>query len=280
MRNVFDDFKKTKEYLVCIDSDGCAMDTMNVKHTRCFGPCLIREWNLEKWQEPIQERWNDINLYSQTRGINRFLGLAMALREIDQNYVRIENIEQLTAWVRSSGELSNKSLKREMERNPSVIFKKALSWSESVNEEINRLSEEEKIPFTGVEKVLQTIHEYADVAIVSSANQQAILEEWEKYGLLKHTDIILSQNAGSKAYCIQKLLEKGYGRNQTLMVGDAPGDRDAAGENSVLYYPILVRREKQSWNLLQEEAFEKFLNCTYGGAYQKVLLQAFEDNLK
>lgn len=280
MGNVFDGFKKTKEYLVCIDSDGCAMDTMNVKHIRCFGPCMIREWNLEKWQEPIQERWNDINLYSQTRGINRFLGLEMALREIDQSHVRIEDIEQLTTWVRSSGELSNKSLKREMERNSSVIFQKALSWSEAVNEEINRLSEEEKLPFAGVERVLQIIHEYADVAIVSSANQQAILEEWEKYGLLKHTDIILSQNAGSKAYCIQKLLEKGYNRKQTLMVGDAPGDRDAAGENGILYYPILVRREEQSWNLLREEAFEKFLNCAYEGVYQKVLLQAFEDNLK
>ena len=43
------DFKKKHEHIVCIDSDGCAMDTMNIKHYRCFGPCMIKEWGLEKW---------------------------------------------------------------------------------------------------------------------------------------------------------------------------------------------------------------------------------------
>ena len=41
-------FKKKKDFLVCVDSDGCAMDTMDVKHKECFGPCLVREWKLEK----------------------------------------------------------------------------------------------------------------------------------------------------------------------------------------------------------------------------------------
>ena len=42
------DFKKKHEHIVCIDSDGCAMDTMNIKHYRCFGPCMIKEWGLEQ----------------------------------------------------------------------------------------------------------------------------------------------------------------------------------------------------------------------------------------
>ena len=36
-----------KEYLICIDSDGCAMDTMNSKHEQCFGPAMIEIWGLE-----------------------------------------------------------------------------------------------------------------------------------------------------------------------------------------------------------------------------------------
>ena len=32
-----DEFVKKKRYLICVDSDGCAMDTMDVKHIRCFG---------------------------------------------------------------------------------------------------------------------------------------------------------------------------------------------------------------------------------------------------
>ncbi len=78
-----------KSYLICVDSDGCAMDTMTVKHVKCFGPCMVEEWNLQKWAEPILNRWNEMNLYSMTRGINRFKGLAAALTEIDRQYTSV-----------------------------------------------------------------------------------------------------------------------------------------------------------------------------------------------
>ena len=71
---------KRKSYLVCVDSDGCAIDTMSIKHTRCFGPCLVREWGLQEWEQAILDRWNQINLYSLTRGVNRFRGLVMLLQ--------------------------------------------------------------------------------------------------------------------------------------------------------------------------------------------------------
>lgn len=32
------------------------------------------------------------------------------------------------------------------------------------------------------------------------------------------------------------------------MVGDAPGDMDAAESNGVQFYPILVNREEESWS--------------------------------
>lgn len=44
------DYRKQKDFLVCVDSDGCAMDTMDVKHIRCFGPCMVAEWGLEEWK--------------------------------------------------------------------------------------------------------------------------------------------------------------------------------------------------------------------------------------
>lgn len=280
MGNIFDTFKKTRDYLVCIDSDGCAMDTMNIKHFRCFGPCMIREWNLEQWEKPIQNRWNDINLFTMTRGINRFKALEAALKEIDQNYIRIDGIDELSEWVGNAKELSNQNLKNEIEKNPSSMLKKALAWSETVNVEIGSLPDEEKQPFEGVKESLEAIHKVADIAIVSSANQQAIVEEWEKHGLLEYTDILLSQNAGSKAFCIGKLLEFGYDTKKVLMVGDAPGDRDAAQKNGVLYYPILVKREKESWEHILAEALDKFLDNTYDGEYQQDMLKRFEENLK
>lgn len=67
------DYKKKKDFLVCVDSDGCAMDTMDIKHIRCFGPCMVDEWELGQWRDEILARWNEINLYTMTRGINTAL---------------------------------------------------------------------------------------------------------------------------------------------------------------------------------------------------------------
>ena len=90
-------FEKKREFVLCVDSDGCAMDTMNVKHIRCFGPCMVTEWGLEEWSDQILARWNEINLTTATRGINRFKGLALALSEIDEQYKRIDGIGVLFA---------------------------------------------------------------------------------------------------------------------------------------------------------------------------------------
>ena len=83
-----------RDFLICVDSDGCVMDTMNIKHKKCFGPCIIEEWGLESRREKILKRWNEINLFSMTRGVNRFRGLAMMLEEINRDYETIEGLDE------------------------------------------------------------------------------------------------------------------------------------------------------------------------------------------
>lgn len=271
---------KKKEFLVCVDSDGCAMDTMDIKHIRCFGPCMVEEWGLKQWKTEILDRWNEINLYTMTRGINRYKGLSMALQEIDQKYRPIEDLDTLAEWVKTSPELSNGALQSAIDQKDSISLKKALSWSKAVNASINQLPEEEKRPFEGVKEALALAHEKVDVAIVSSANPDAVLEEWERFGLLEYTDIVLAQDAGSKAYCISELLKAGYEKDHVLMCGDAPGDLKAAEQNGVFYYPILVRREKESWDEFRESALGKLLEGSYEGDYQQEKINAFVENLR
>ena len=274
------EYQKQKDFLVCVDSDGCAMDTMDVKHIKAFGPCMVTEWGLEQWQEEILDRWNEINLYTMTRGINRFKGLSKALQEINRTYRKIDDLDTLVEWAANSPELSNDAVKRAMDENPdSIILKKALSWSLAVNETINQLPESEKLPFQGVKEALCYAHQYADVAIVSSANLGAVLDEWKLYGLLEHTDIVLAQDAGSKAFCIGELLKKGYQPDHVLMCGDAPGDQDAAKKNSVFYYPILVRQEKESWAEFVAQGLNRLLEGSYGGDYQAKKNNEFLRNL-
>lgn len=279
MGNALDNFNKKKNFLICIDSDGCAIDTMDIKHIKCFGPCMVKEWNLEEWESPILNRWNEVNLYTLTRGINRFKGLALALIEINEKYKKIDGIDEFVKWTNETKELSNESLENIIEKNNSICLKKALAWSKAVNESINLLSDDEKRPFEGVAEGIKEAKKIADVAIVSSANEQAVLDEWKEHGLLEHVDIVLTQNIGSKAYCISKLIEKGYKRDNILMVGDALGDYEAAKVNEVLYYPILVKKEKESWERFLSEALDKFTNNTYMDKYQEQVVNEFEKNL-
>ncbi|MCD8334392.1 MAG: HAD family hydrolase [Clostridiales bacterium] len=272
-------FQKKKDFLICVDSDGCAMDTMDIKHIRCFGPCMVEEWGLQQWWEPILKRWNDINLYTMTRGINRFKGLALMLREVNDQYTKIDDLEALEDWAANSDELSNSAIAKAIEETGSPCLKKALSWSKSVNEAINALPFEVKKPYEGVREGLAYANQKADVVIVSSANLGAVMEEWELYKLLDHVDLVLAQDTGSKAFCIQELLKKGYDPANVLMTGDAPGDYDAAKKNGVYYYPILVKHEKESWVEFRETAVDKLVGGEYGGAYQEEKVAAFLQNL-
>lgn len=278
--NKLSEYKRKKEFLVCVDSDGCAMDTMDIKHICCFGPCMVEEWGLERWGGEILARWNEMNLYTMTRGINRYKGLSMALQEIDHKYKSIEDLGALVHWAETSRELSDGALEQAIRKQDSISLRKALSWSRAVNASINRLPEERKQPFEGVKEALASAHKYADVAIVSSANLDAVLEEWERFDLRKDTDIVLAQDAGSKEFCIRELLQVGYDREHVLMCGDAPGDLDAADKNQVFFYPILVRYEKESWREFREKAMKKLLKGSYGGDYQKEKKEAFLENLQ
>jgi phosphoglycolate phosphatase-like HAD superfamily hydrolase len=276
--SVWDSFEKKKDFVVCVDSDGCAMDTMNIKHIRCFGPCMVKEWHLEKWQDDILESWNKVNLYTVTRGINRFKGLAIALTEVNEKYTEIEGLEVFRNWAENASELSNSALGKITNENE--IFAKALSWSIAVNEDIEALPKEEIKPFAGVKEALSEIHKYCDVVVVSSANPEAVKAEWERFGLLENVDLLCTQDMGSKAYCIRRIKEKGYNEKNVIMCGDAVGDRDAANSNGVLFYPICVNHEEESWESLLKDALPKFLDGQYSGDYQEKILKVFMDNLR
>ena len=280
--SIFDSFEKKHDYLVCVDSDGCVMDTMNCKHFRCFGPCMVTEWGLEEWKDEILDRWNVINLFSMTRGINRFKGLAMALGEIHEKYRPIVGIDALRHWADTAPALSNdavaKAAREAADPDARLVFEKALSWSKAVNAAIVALPEELKVPYAGANEGLAAAHAFADVAMVSSANRDAVEEEWGKFGLLEHTDIVLAQDIGSKAACIAEMLKFGYDLNKVVMVGDAPGDSDAAEKNGVHYYPILVNHEKESWDELIAHGFDHLRSGSYA-PYGREMKEKFLHNL-
>lgn len=275
-------FVKKQDYLLCVDSDGCAMDTMDVKHIECFGPCMIELYGLREHREEVQKVWNEVNLYRLTRGINRFPALVLVLKTLEErNICKIEKpYDALASWTENTNELSARSLEAEIEKGGEGAeqLKVALSWSLAVNRAIAALPETHGA-YPGVEEALSAVSHSADIAVVSSANGGALEAEWTRTGLVEHIDALLGQEYGSKAHCIEKLAERGYDKNKIIMVGDAPGDLRAAEKNGVLFYPILVGKEEFSWKRLQDEAFPKFLDGSFEGEYQRALIDEFYANL-
>lgn len=246
---------------------------------RCFAPCLVHEWDLGDYREDIVRLWRKINLLSRSRGINRFKGLAKILVEINENYARVDGLDELIYWVQTTDELSDESLREAYERTDSICMKKALEWSRLVNDSIVMLSNSRKSPFDGVEDALKLMKGKADVVIVTASNGKEIRREWEDSGLMEYADLLLSQESGTKEACLQSLTERGYEKNHVLMIGDAPADKMAAESTGVLFYPVLAYQETESWEEFAEKGLQHFLEGTFAGTYQEAKIKEFYANL-
>jgi hypothetical protein len=44
---ILENYQPAKQFFVGIDSDGCAFDTMEIKHKECFCPNFIHYWDLQ-----------------------------------------------------------------------------------------------------------------------------------------------------------------------------------------------------------------------------------------
>lgn len=273
------DFKKEKEFLVCIDSDGTIMDTMTVKHVNCFGPEFINVFKIKSHVEDILKEWNRANLYSLTRGINRFQGLKEILVYVKQYGYEFEGSDTFFHWVDTTKEFSVNSIKEAMKTTDDTnCFELALEWSKAVNESINNLPPSSA--FNGVSEVLNAIADKVDLVGVSSANEAAVIEEWTRLNLISLFKEVACQNKGNKAHIISEALELGYKKENTIMLGDALGDLNAALKNNVWFFPIVPGKEEASWVKFYDEALPKLLNNQFNQEYQDKLINEFNEELK
>jgi phosphoglycolate phosphatase-like HAD superfamily hydrolase len=113
----------------------------------------------------------------------------------------------------------------------------------------------------------------ADLLVVSATPNEALAAEWREHDLAKYVRAIYGQEYGSKKEVLA--VAKRYPANQTLMIGDAPGDHKAAVANDALFFPINPGHEEASWRRLFEEGIDRFFGRTFVGDYQLQLLDEF-----
>ena len=182
MANALTDFIRKRDFLVCMDSDGCVMDTVRIKHCSVFCPELIRVFGLEAHTDFITTAWEEINLNSITRGISRFESAVLIFDRLKNRGIDVPGSEDIAAWVSTASEFSTASLQQEVLRSGSLALRKLQEWNNACNRRIQALEPTFK-PFPGVEYSLHQLHTVADVAVVSAANESAIASEWARYGL-------------------------------------------------------------------------------------------------
>ncbi len=271
-----------QEFLVGIDSDGCAFDTMELKHKECFIPNTIKYYDLQGVSKYTREAAEFVNLYSKSRGINRFPALVETLQwlqkrpEVRARNVRIEIPNSLTQWIKEESKLGNPALQSKVEQSKDPDLQRALDWSVAVNDTIADMVHGVP-PFPCVRESLEKLVCTADLLVVSATPNAALQAEWEEHDIARFTRAILGQELGSKKEFLTNAAK--YAPGQSLMIGDAPGDYQAAVANQCLFFPINPGHEEASWRRFYEEGIERFLGGTFQGSYQQALLDEFEQYL-
>jgi phosphoglycolate phosphatase-like HAD superfamily hydrolase len=275
------DFKKSRDFFIGIDSDGCAFDTMEVKHKECFIPNIIKFYGLAAVSKYAREAAEFVNLYSHWRGINRFPALTMSFDllaerpEVRRRGFQVPPARGVRDWIGRETKLANPTLKAEAAATGDADLAVALAWSEAVNRTVGEVVKAVP-PFPFVRESLEAMAGKADVMVVSATPGEALQREWEEHGLSRYVGLIAGQELGSKKEHLALAAGGRYEKTNVLMVGDAPGDRKAAEANGVLFYPINPGAEDESWQRFFEEALPRFFDGTYAGDYMRAQVAEFE----
>lgn len=276
------DMQPKHKFLVAIDSDGCAFDSMEIKHKECFIPHTINSFGLQAVSKYAREVAEFVNLYSKSRGINRFPALVETLDylarrpEVQARGATVRVAPTLRQWVARETRLGNPALEAAVARTGDAALAQALAWSKAVNQTVEQFVHGVP-PFPWVRQSLEKLAPLADLIVASATPGEALEREWSEHGLRPLVAAVCGQEVGTKKEILA--VAHKYPPNQVLMLGDAPGDHRAAEANSALFFPINPGDEEASWQRFFQEGIERFLAGTFAGAYQALLLSEFDRRL-
>lgn len=278
------DMEKKHDFMICVDSDGCAFDAMEIKQKECFAPNFINAYDLQPVSKYARECWEFVNLYSVDRGCNRFHAIIKALdllkkrKEVIARGFNVPDTTGLQEWVKVESKLGNPALEAAIEKTQDPALKQALRYSIPANLSVEQIVHGVP-PFPLVRESLAKGAQAAEMVVVSATPAEALQREWTEHGLIEYMTVVAGQEVGTKKEQIRVAMSGRYDPSKVIMIGDAMGDYEAAQANGVLYYPINPGAEDASWDRFYNEAFDKFIGGTYAGAYQQALVEEFKGYL-
>lgn len=258
--------------LVAIDSDGCVFDSMRIKQG-IFHDGIIEFWGMESAADEARKICEWVGLFSPWRGLNRFQ-LILKIFQYLENYLpnigKPLPVETLKSFVNSGVPLSMAELEK---FSDDAGLMRVLEWSREMS---RRIAEIPEMPvfdeaFQGLEKIRAS----SDAVVVSQTTEEALVREWNQAGLTKFVDVIAGAELGSKTESLKTAMKGRYAPEKTLMVGDAPGDLEAARSAGCLFFPIIPGSENASWVELRREGVVRVEDGSFLGDYQEDLVCRF-----
>ncbi len=273
-------FKKNKDYLICLDSDGTVFNSQEIKFRKVVIPCMIRTFRLEPASGLASETAEYVNLYSRWRGIGRYDALLKVFELLKENEeakksgFTFPDTLSLQIWLETEQKPCKAALTKYVEKTQEPFLLRVIEWEEALEQGINK--EMRGIPvFEHVSECLKKASRYADIIVISSETSDILNREWEESGLNTYVNMIAGKEAGKKESIIRSVKSGSYEDDHAIMIGDAPGDFDAARKNNILFYPINPGKETDSWKRFLDESLDRFFQGSYTGLYQSDLVSEF-----
>ena len=199
---VLRDFQPGSEFFIGIDSDGCVFDSMEIKQKECFAPMFVKHHGLQALSKYARQVWEFVNLYSKTRGVNRFPALVRALDllrerpEVQARNASVPSYPALGEWIARETKLGNATLADEVEGGNDGLAQVKV-WSDAVNAQIADIVHGVP-PFPLVCESLGQALGQTDMMVISQTPGDALEREWAEHDIARFVKVIAGQEMGTK----------------------------------------------------------------------------------
>lgn len=267
------------EALIAIDSDGSVFPNMPAKY-EAMRDTIVEHFGLSGIAGPAAEVIRFVNLESRLRGSHRFIGLVRmsdflrARPEPAAAGIEVPRFDALRRYLAAGGARSNEALAGAAASTGDPELARIAAWTRDLSVRLAHAPEIPPVP--QAVRAMETLGTTADLVVISQAPAEQLHREWSSAGIERHVRRIAGSEAGTKAEQVRlAMAETGLSADRTWVIGDAPGDLEAARACGAMFFPILPGREAESWQRLVDEAWPRFRQGSFAGSYADARVEEF-----
>ena len=277
-------FAPKHKFFVGIDSDGCAFDTMELKHKECFIPNIINHWELQAVSKYARMAAEFVNLYSQVArhqplpGADRWsstcwrtgprwpargaaIPRGQAAARVDRDG---KGPRQPRAREGRQGDRRPRP-RADASRGPRPSTSPSKRWSTACRRSPSSArASRSSLAFADI--IVRLRHaRRSPRARVGRARHREVRRRHRRPGdgLQERAPDASPPRASTR-------------RRTSSWSATPPGDLKAARSIGALFFPVNPGREDESWEFFHKEALDVFKAGKYAGDYEKRLIEKFE----